>query len=424
MLALISLDLFKSPSEKYSSGEACEVLLFEDCTMAEFDYQCRLVEESGYSLYSVNELGGNCFKTYTALDKIAQIHIYYCESEKKIRIVADSNSNLFVKSAENCPRTHQTALWQFEVDHSLIDCGMCYFVRCCDGSFFVVDSAHFYSMHDDERIIEILTRINGGKKPIVAGWFFSHAHSDHVAKFLDIVEYHRNEIEIQKVFYNFPTLAHRDSGHWEVSENSFLTKFERILSENPDIEHINIHSGQRFFVRNLEFVVLCTHEDIYPNSLANFNNSSSSLMMSVDGSKVLFPGDSSDESDKVLVPRWGDYLKCDVVQVSHHGHSGTSARFYELAAAECALFPITVIKYDEEFPLQEANRVAASIAGEYHIASNGTVEIPLPYKFGQTKIYPDETFEDFNGIYNLWTYEYTDERKQQLYNEFLKRSKC
>lgn len=95
---LISLDLFKSPSGKYSSGEACEVLLFEDCTMAEFDYQCRLVEESGYSLYSVNELGGNCFKTYTALDEIAQIHIYYCESEKKIRIVADSNSNLFVKS--------------------------------------------------------------------------------------------------------------------------------------------------------------------------------------------------------------------------------------------------------------------------------------------------------------------------------------
>lgn len=410
-------------SEKYNSGEHCEVLYFENCTRLDFDYQCSLLEKNGYSLYSVNEIGDNCFKTYTTSTKNTQLHIYFCKSENKIRIVFDSNTNLFVKLAEICPQTHQTMLWQFEIDHSLIDCGMCYIVRCCDGSFFVIDSAHFYSVNDDERIIKFLTKLNGGKKPIVAGWFFSHAHSDHVAKFLDVVEYHRNEIEIQKVFCNFPTLEHRDNEYWEVSEKPYLSKFDRLLSANPDIERINLHSGQRFFVRNLEFVVLCTHEDVYPNSLANFNNTSTSLMMNVDGCKVLFLGDSADESDKVIVPRWGEYLKCDVVQASHHGHSGTSVRFYELAAAECVLFPITEIKYDEEFPQQEANRVAVGISKEHHIASNGTVEIPLPYKFGQTKIYPDETFEDFNGIYNLWAYEYTDERKQRLYEDFFKRSK-
>jgi len=143
--------------------------------------------------------------------------------------------------------------------------------------------------------------------------------------------------------------------------------------------------------------------------------------MFAEGSKVLFPGDSAVESDKVIVPRWGDYLKCDIVQVSHHGHTGTSPEFYRLADAPCALFAVTVIKFDEEFPRQEANRVAVDIAKEYHIASNGTVEIPLPYKFGQTKIYPDETFEDFHGIYSLWAYEYTNERKEQLYQDFLKR---
>ncbi|MBO5859442.1 MAG: hypothetical protein J6R20_06660, partial [Clostridia bacterium] len=58
---------------------------------------------------------------------------------------------------------------------------------------------------------------------------------------------------------------------------------------------------------------------------------------------------------------------------------------------------------------------------EYYIASNGAVEIPLPYKFGQTKVLPDETFEDFNGIYWLWCYEYTDEYKEKLYKEFLER---
>ena len=45
----------------------------------------------------------------------------------------------------------------------------------------------------------------------------------------------------------------------------------------------------------------------------------------------------------------------------------------------------------------------------------------MPYVYGNTKVLPDETFEDFNGIFNLWQYEYTDERKEQLYSEFLKR---
>ena len=42
---------------------------------------------------------------------------------------------------------------------------MCYIVRCCDGSFFVIDSAHMYSVNDDIRIIEFLRKLNGGAKP-------------------------------------------------------------------------------------------------------------------------------------------------------------------------------------------------------------------------------------------------------------------
>ncbi len=409
----------KDPNGRYDCGKGAEMLLFNDCTRAEFDLQCDFIERSGASLYSCNEVKENRFKTYLS-DKT--IHVYHCENEQKMRIVADPNKNLFNKSPEHCPITHQTTLWQFEVDHSLIDCGMCYIVRCCDGSFFIIDSAHMYSVNDDKRIVEFLTKINGGKKPVVAGWFFSHAHEDHVAKFLDIVEYRPDEIEIQAVYYNFPSPSHRDNSYWGECEKSVMARFENAMVNNPRLKCINLHAGQRFYVRNLEFVVLCTHEDVYPNPLRDFNNSSTSLMMTIDGSKVLFPGDSSVESDKVIVARWGDYLKSDVVQVSHHGHTGTSPEFYKLANAECALFAVTVIKYDEEFPRQESNRVAVALAKEYHIASNGTVEIPLPYKFGQTKVYPDETFEDFNGIFQLWTYEYTKERKEQLYKEFLERS--
>lgn len=413
------IELIKQPSyDKYDCGKGCEMLLFENCTKADFELQCRMAENAGGRLYDCHELKNNIFKTYIS-EKL--IHIYFCENEKKLRIIADPNKNLFKNSPEACPNTHPATLWQFEVDHSLIDCGMCYIVRCCDGSFFVIDSAHMYSVNDDKRIIEFLKNQNGGKKPVVAGWFISHGHDDHVSKLNDIIDYHRDEIEIEAIYYNFPPSSHRDGHYWGECNHAITARFEKSLKENSDIKCINLHAGQHFYIRNLEFIVLCTHEDVYPNSVRDYNDSTTSLMMHVQGSKVLFPGDSSIESDKVIVPRWGDYLKCDVVQVSHHGHTGTSTEFYRLAAAECALFAITDIKFDEELPRQEPNRVAIEIAKEYHIASNGTVEIPLPYKFGQTKIYPDETFEDFNGIYWLWTYEYTDEYKEKLYRDFLKR---
>lgn len=406
------------PSFEYHCGRNAYMLTYENCTKADFDRECDAIESNGHFLFDSFDIKGNNHKTYRS---DVMIHVYYCESEKTMRLIADATTAYYNTEPETCARVCNTTLWQFEVDHSLIDCGMCYIVRCCDGSFFVIDSAHMYSVNDDKRIVEFLKKLSGGKKPVVAGWYLSHAHEDHIAKFLDVIEYHKNEIEIEAVYYNFPDAYHRDYLHWgEVNLNMTL-RFERVMKENADIKKVILHTGHHFFVRNLEFVTLCTHEDVYPKVFTDFNNTSTALMMFAEGSKVLFPGDCSAYSDTVLVGRYGDYLECDVVQMSHHGHSGTSPEFYRLANAECVLFPITEIKFDEEFPRQESNRVAVDIAKEYHIASNGTAEIPLPYKFGQTKIYPDETFENFSGIYNLWAYEYTDERKEQLYQDFLKR---
>lgn len=405
-------------ADEYHCSKGIYMLIFENCTKADFDKECAAIENSGISLFDSFAVKENYHKTYRA---DIMLHVYYCESEHKMRIVADPVSKYYNTQPEKCAEICGTTLWQFEVDHTLIDCGMCYIIRCRDGSFFVIDSAHMYSVNDDIRIIEFLKKLTGGKKPVVAGWFFSHSHEDHVSKFVDIVEYHKNEIDIETVYYNFPAVDHRDYKIWGECHKAVTLRFENAMKNNPDIKKVILHTGQRFFVRNLEFVTLCTHEDIYPNSLRDYNNSSAAIMMLAEGSRVLFPGDCSAESDKVLVGRYGDYLNCDVVQVSHHGHSGTSPEFYRLANAECALFPVTEIKFDEELPRQEANRVAIALAKEYHIASNGTAEIELPYVYGKTKIHPDETFEDFNGVYNLWGYEYTEERKEQLYKDFLRR---
>ena len=90
--------------------------------------------------------------------------------------------------------------------------------------------------------------------------------------------------------------------------------------------------------------------------------------------------------------------------------------------ADLVLFPVTQIIFDQEYKVYEENKYAIDLAdGNYYIASNGTVEVDLPYVKGTEKLYPDESFEDFKGINDLWNYSYTSEYKQSLYEAYKSR---
>ena len=195
-------------------------------------------------------------------------------------------------------------------------------------------------------------------------------------------------------------------------------KLFRMLAET-DIPTFKIHTGQRFYIRNLVFDVMGTHEDIYPNTVEDYNDSSCMVMLTAEGTRIFIPGDASNLASVELEKRYGEYLKCDIVQVAHHGHNGLYKTAYELLSADVAVFPITRIKFDEEYPRQEANRKAIELADSYYITSDGTVVIPLPYERGKIEVLPDETFEDFGKIEHLWGYTYTAERKEELYKLFL-----
>ena len=226
---------------------------------------------------------------------------------------------------------------------------------------------------------------------------------------------------IDKIYFNFISTDHRDGKNWMKAQKGYDDMMYSLLGKHPEIPWVRLHTGETFYVDNLKFDVLCSHEDVFPEDNSNYNDSSVVLMMTAENSKVLFPGDAGHEESYILERRYPEYLKSDIVQQAHHGHFGTTENFYRLVDARIALFPVTQIKFDEELHNYKANEVSIEIADEYYIASNGTVEIDLPYKSGEFKLHPDETFENFQGINNLWNYEYTDERKAQLYKEYLER---
>ncbi len=404
----------------YNSGNGNVLTLYREKTLSDYNEMLSAFREGGYVTVQNQTIEG--LVSETLIKGKESISISFDSRAGEIRSVRDPFSAVLetgYRKAGKCP----VRMWQFEVDHTLIDCGMCYIIQCTDYSFFVIDSAHFYSLNDDRRLYELLRKETPADMPVViSGWYLSHGHADHICKCLDFLMQYK-EVEVRGLYYNFVPDDHFSAESWLIADRKHTELFNRETEKMTHIPKYKLHAGQYFYVDCLRFDVLCTQEDVYPGALEDYNNSSLVVMMTVDGDKVSFPGDASGKESEILERRYNEALRCDIMQVSHHGHFGTSSEYYRRSDARVALFPVTEIKFDEEYPRIEANRVVCEIAKHTIIASRGTAMFTFPLEGSEILIYPDETNESFEGVYNLWNYEYSEEYKKKLTEEFEARNK-
>lgn len=343
----------------------------------------------GFSLYDSHTIRDNYFATYTYKELL--LHIYYTTQDSVTRIVLGPTTSLYKKEKDVPSSTsYQTTLYQMELDYRTIDCGMCYIVQSADGSFFIIDSAHMNSTNDHIRLYQLLRRLTPKDKPIIiAGWFFSHAHQDHICKFMDFIKEGFSDCIIEGLYYNFPSLTAPGNETWKEGDKQTMVEFFELVEKNSEIPRYKLHTGQHFFVRNLEFEVLATHEDLYPQPLTRFNDTSTVLLMTVDGCKTLFLGDSNVEESTIMVARYGSYMKSDIVQVAHHGYNGSNVGVYFCARADVALYPTPVKRYMSDIN-SEANKTVHKISKEIYVAENGTVALSLPYVPETAVVFPKE----------------------------------
>ncbi len=410
------------PQDQYDCGNNNQMSLYSEVSLSMYAKLTSELLSYGFCHIQNNSLDYLRSTTLYSANGNYNLILVFDEISSELRIIKDSYSSSLRTIPEEAGNT-AIRLWQFEIDHSLIDCGMCYIIQCSDYSFFIVDSAHTYSVNDDIRIFNFLRSKTPESLPvIVSGWFLTHGHVDHIAKFLDILKYN-NEIIIKGIYYNFVPTDHFSSDCWMHSDKNHTELFNKIVSEHSEIPVYKLHSGQYFYIDGIRFDVMCSHEDVFPIDLENYNDSSTCLMMTYKNDKVCFPGDAGGAESIIMERRFPDFLKCDIMQVAHHGHFGTSVEFYKMSSPKVALFATTQIKFDEELPHYEANRVVCEISKHCFIASNGTVEFSFPLKDSVIKIYPDEIIENFDGVYKLWGYEYSDERKQELIEFYINNKK-
>lgn len=282
-----------------------------------------------------------------------------------------------------------TTLYQLQLDQSMVNCGMSYVFQLENGRFFILDGGYF-TPGEDARLYAFLTARAAGK-PRIAGWYFSHAHQDHVGNFINFIRRYREDVQLDALYYNFqPADFSGVEGDWRSSDMTTFREFYRAIDEAcPQVPRHILHTGDCVRIDELSFEVLYTHEDLPSHEGIAFNDMSTVILVTVAGQRILFLGDAFRAGSKCLLAR-PEALRCDIVQVSHHGFHGATEDVYHAAAAQVALWPTPAYEIDRLRRL-EVNRylLDSNTIQEHLISGLGTAMLTLPYRPGTAEIDSD-----------------------------------
>lgn len=255
-----------------------------------------------------------------------------------------------------------TRMYQIALDHSVANCGMSYVLAPGDGTFFLIDGGYF-TPGEDERLYAFLQELAGGAPVHIRGWFFSHAHQDHIGCFIHFIRRYARAVRIDALYYNFQPCDFSSLGDcdWRSCDEATFREFYIAVDQAlPNTKKHILRTGETVSLPGLHFDVLYTWPDMAP-AQSTFNDHSTVIMMHIGAQRVLFLGDAYREISRCLL-KDPEKLRCDIVQVAHHGFSGADRAVYEATRAKTALWPA---------PLCEVAPNAHRVANRYILEESG-----------------------------------------------------
>ena len=269
-----------------------------------------------------------------------------------------------------------TILHQLKTDGYPLD-GMSYVFQCDNSDILVVDGG---MQNDVETLYSYLQTITGQDVPRVTAWILTHNHADHTYAFLGMAQKHAGDLKVESVIYDFP-----GEDFFQIVQPVTIPEL-KMVEEAIDTfgaRRIVPQSGTTLTFGSLKLNVLYTWRDLPPLGSQDKNptTTDTSLVFRLEeaGQTVLFLGDVQAAGNRVMIDRYGDALKSDVVQVAHHGELSTTEEFYRIADPQILLWPQSSL-HAQVLSVSKINRYLFSQSNvkEIYLAGDGTLALPLP----------------------------------------------
>lgn len=381
-----------STADDYGDGNY--VIQIDGTTKSDYDAYLKLLEKEGFKKYVDNGEGLDnsvYTATYTKDDLVLQV--LQIEKAKRTYLSAGKGNalseHLFYKDeyvANNIEdaktKMHQVELYWF---------GSSFIIQLKDGTFIVNDGGTNY---DAPYLFDYLEELAPeGEKPVVTAWIISHFHGDHVGwakTAYNQIEDYKNRVCVEGFYFNEPNsevVALEGKQNDIMVFNGLVQSIKTTDGKTPEV--YRMHTGQRYFFNDITMDVVLSQEQIlFDDYEDGFNESSTWLMYTIEGQKVLIGGDSGPAGMKVMMEAYSkEYLTMNFYSALHHG--------YNVRADFSNYITFDTIMYTEPIVVSSgSNAILLDKAKEAYSFEKGTMIYTFPYTLGTVECTGN----------NLWLY--------------------
>ncbi|MBP3479204.1 MAG: hypothetical protein J6K03_06955 [Oscillospiraceae bacterium] len=309
-----------------------------------YDKYLDTLQGTGYKKTFENAICDNLFSRWTKGDSF--LSVSFSQTEQRVRIISGSldKNNFFdiIPGQTDHEKVTDVTVTQMMLDYLSGSFGMCYIITLEDGSFVIFDGGHVRVINgyprtfDHARLYSLLQELN--KRPdgqiVINAWYMTHEHSDHFNVFYWFCKEFGDKVTIKTYAY----CPCSDTVSFNAKNPEYHTTNGRLAQAAQwagGFDLVTLQTGDDFTLGGVRFEILYTVDDLFPDRLHYFNDSSFVCKMTYGGQSTMWLGDICAAPSEMLCKRYTpEYLKSDIVQMAHHGLNGAHQELYDAIDAK------------------------------------------------------------------------------------------
>lgn len=387
---------------KIGSVEECgadiDMIDVSGTTLEDYKAYLKLFEPSGFSKHSdngENGLEGNVYTATFVKDELVVTVTQVVKTQKTYIIVGEdipvSDHMTYSKDMiEDNVSGAKTTLHMLE----LYDFGSSFLIQLKNGHFIMNDGG----MEQDLPVLidYMESLLPEGEKPVIDAWFISHVHGDHIGCFNEFtanVEYIKR-VSVEALYFNEPGNKSNLATKGTSQVMNFMVDWKFLKNSKGQTPKMYTPlTGQRYYFSDVTVDVVFSQEllPVANYSGATLNTTSTWLMYTIEGQKVLIPGDGCYANAQAIMHAYEqDYFNLDMFVVAHHGIN-VYDYFTDYLNFKTAIYPVYRIgslKHEGSSAREAQNEHIVSRAKEVVSWGDGTKIFTFPYKVGDVVSLP------------------------------------
>lgn len=308
------------------------------------------------------ELDNACIHSATYCKDQLVMHVYYLKRTAELRVIVQSDAVLPINAYEY-KRVCDVAVTQLGTYNApAVYVGMGYLIRLEDGTFVVIDGGQTPE-YDAKLLYDTMLaqKPDGIDDIVITAWIVTHGHGDHCGVFIKFLDAYEDKVTVKMMIGNDASdLVYQSfvdgHGRW-FDFNSANGKFGGCV-------HMKAHTGQQFRLPGVTLTVLYTHEDFFPAIMRACNDVNIVVDAVVKGEVAKAPVTAGEtrfvfladitQGNQNLIRMYGEHMRCDVMQIAHHGIGCPHYELYTLCHPSFAYWPCgtTVLEYKDGIRFQ------------------------------------------------------------------------